>query len=333
MTTFKIKHDKNKAMVHVSTLDETHKKIMGDFEKKRNSLPSKMKKLNAIQKQLEKLEKLNPTEYSTTDIKKRAELKTEIITLKDEIYDIENDVSELEYYYKTEDIIMDYYQIMEMGDHDLYEQHPELREMKKDTDKKKELDRLEILNRKNLDKKKKNRVAKKRKRTRPEQNVSILDFMGNVSVQVATNVVTDTETETEFETETMEDTEVAVIPEVIEQNNVLNKATLLDQYMMLIDNNYLSQKSKDNIIKTCNNCNIEKTLIHAEGIYVCHKCGEAEMVIIDSEKPNYKESISDNKPSYPYKKGNHLSRAPKRQCLLCSISSQMTLSVIKIFLF
>lgn len=300
MSTFKIKHDKNKHRVHVSTLDETHKKIMNDFEKKRVTLPKKKKKLSTLEKQLNELEKINPSEYSNEDIKKRAELKTEITDLKTEIYDIENDVSELEYYFKTEDIIMNYYDIMEMGDHELYEQHPELGEIKKTQEQEqKEIDMLDKLNKINLANKKKTRVTKKRKRAKPQKNTSILDFMGNTIVDQNIN---DNET-TEYETETETEIESTIKPDT----KGINKAQLLDQYMMLIDNNYLSEKMKDNAIKICNNCNTEKTLIHAEGIYVCNKCGEAEMVIIDSEKPNYKEAINDSKPSYPYKKSNHLS--------------------------
>ncbi|AYV77337.1 MAG: hypothetical protein Barrevirus37_6 [Barrevirus sp.] len=75
---------------------------------------------------------------------------------------------------------------------------------------------------------------------------------------------------------------------------------------MLIDSDYLSGKVIESLIKRCGNCNIEKTLIHAEGIFVCQKCGEAEAVIIDSEKPNYKESVPESKPASPYRKSNHL---------------------------
>ena len=54
----------------------------------------------------------------------------------------------------------------------------------------------------------------------------------------------------------------------------------------------------------CLNCNIEKTLIHSEGIYVCKKCFEVESIIIDSEKPNYKDPTPE-KSGYPYKRINH----------------------------
>ena len=55
MSTFKIKHDRNKNRVHIRTLDETHKKIMTEFEKKRALLPNKKKKLTFLQNQLKNL--------------------------------------------------------------------------------------------------------------------------------------------------------------------------------------------------------------------------------------------------------------------------------------
>ena len=156
MSSFKIKHDRNKTRVHIHTLDETHKKIMNDFETKRNTLPNKKKKMEVLQKQLDKLDKTNPSQYSIEDIKKKADMKAEINSLTDQIYDIENDISELEYYYKTENIVMDYYDIIEMNDKDLYQQYPELGEQKKEDETKElgHLDKLNMINQNNQKKKK-----------------------------------------------------------------------------------------------------------------------------------------------------------------------------------
>jgi len=44
--------------------------------------------------------------------------------------------------------------------------------------------------------------------------------------------------------------------------------------------------------------------MHSEGLYVCTGCAEVEHVIIDSEKPNYKDPLPE-KAGYPYKRINH----------------------------
>ena len=72
---------------------------------------------------------------------------------------------------------------------------------------------------------------------------------------------------------------------------------------MLVNNEPASHYRRSRINK-CLNCNIEKTLIHSEGIYVCKKCFEVESIIIDSEKPNYKDPTPE-KSGYPYKRINH----------------------------
>ncbi len=307
MSTFKIKHDRNKTRVHINTLDETHKKIMNDFEKKRSTLPSKKKKLETLQNQLAKLDNSNPSEYSLDDIKRKADLKTEIGDLQEQIYDIENDISELEYYSKTGNIIMDYYDIIEMNDHDLYQQYPELKEQKEENDNTKELGKLDKLNMMSQTTQKKKKIAKKRKRgNKPVATSSIIDFM-NAEKKPESIVESEVETEQETEqtTEVSEKEPTQLVQQPPQQDSI-NKAKLMDQYMMLIDSDYLIGKNNAILIKRCAGCDMDKTLIHAEGIYVCQMCGEAEPVIIDSEKPNYKESVPDNKPSLPYRKSNHL---------------------------
>jgi hypothetical protein len=86
---------------------------------------------------------------------------------------------------------------------------------------------------------------------------------------------------------------------------IINRATLQDNYLMLIDKSYACDHSKNSKIKYCSNCNTEKMLIQSEGLYVCNNCGETEHVIIESEIPSHKDAINE-KPKYPYKKINHL---------------------------
>lgn len=84
-------------------------------------------------------------------------------------------------------------------------------------------------------------------------------------------------------------------------NRVINRATLFNEYKNIIDGKY----GKKSFVKICPTCNIEKILIHSEGIYVCPQCGESESLIIESELTSYKD-IGCEKPAYPYKRINHL---------------------------
>lgn len=315
MSTFKIKSNKNKLRTQINTLDETHKKYMNNFQKRKKLLPVKKQKIVSLKNDLEKLESKNPSLYTTEDIKKRSQLKMDIDKLNEEVNDIENDVSEMEYYFRTEDIIMDYYDIIDHGDHTLYDQNPELQDAKTHTSQEKELDALDILNIMNKSSKNIKKVTKRRKkRVSNDDGYNILNFFNNSTVNTQVNNTannTETDNQEQSETETETETEQSVNNtnndlNLSDENLNKNKAELLDKYMMLVDGEYVGDRRKNPfLLRRCPECNVDKTLIQCEGIYVCQNCGEVEMIIIDSEKPNYKESASDTKPGYPYKRINH----------------------------
>ena len=183
---FKIKHDKMKHIVEINTLDETHKKIMNSFQFRRELLPKKKKKLDHLILQLDKLEEKDASQYTNDDIKKRSDLKTKIHDLKNEIHDIDNNLSELDYYFKTENLIMDYYEIVDNDDQTLYNTNPELCEAKIITSSDNtgkninDNEKLELLNVINKNKRKLKKQTKRRKKgsVSNEKN-NILNFFNN----------------------------------------------------------------------------------------------------------------------------------------------------------
>ena len=70
------------------------------------------------------------------DVQLRSTLKSEIEKLVEDIYDVENNISEMDYYSKTDDILMDYYEILEKDNEDIYEDNPELCEEKNEDSEK-----------------------------------------------------------------------------------------------------------------------------------------------------------------------------------------------------
>lgn len=83
-----------------------------------------------------------------------------------------------------------------------------------------------------------------------------------------------------------------------------NRAELYDQYLSITDPGSVKKKMTNKFIEHCSVCNIEKTLIISDGILVCTNCGQTDFVIIDSDKPNYKDPIPDTS-AYAYKRINH----------------------------
>ena len=82
-----------------------------------------------------------------------------------------------------------------------------------------------------------------------------------------------------------------------------NRASLYDSYL-LITSGYANKKKEYCCVKYCQNCKIEKVLSHGDGMYICTQCGDCEIAIVDSDRPNYKDPSKDTS-TYAYKRINH----------------------------
>lgn len=294
MSTFKLKPEKAKFYsCHHTTVDSTHQKFAEKFKSDEEALPQKKAKLQNLERRLRALENKKKENYTTKDIKNKSIFKSTIINLKNEIKDTQNNVGELEYYSMTGDLLMDYYDMIEKYDEENQEQNEGSSDEHEQTAQEKEeeqenkgnetlydmsnLDQLNCLSKKNKKKKIKKIPKKRRKRVTKSSDGNIFSYFG-----------IDTEKSDEHD---------------LEQN----RASILDEFLTMIDNDYISHKpSVYNPIKECTVCNKEKTLVQSEGCYICRSCGEVEYVVIESERPSYKDPVPE-KSGYPYKRINHFS--------------------------
>lgn len=88
------------------------------------------------------------------------------------------------------------------------------------------------------------------------------------------------------------------------QRKVLTKTEMMDKYMNYVDTRYISDKNKEDDIEICRKCNAQKYFINAEGVMICQKCGAQEYVLIDCDKPSYKEPPKEI-AYFAYKRINH----------------------------
>ena len=73
-----------------------------------------------------------------------------------------------------------------------------------------------------------------------------------------------------------------------DSTNDLKKSEILDKFLKIVDPLKVNT-TKIAVDNKCSKCNIEKKLIAAEGILVCTTCGETTNILIDSDKPNYRD--------------------------------------------
>ena len=276
---FKYKPDRVRFDVKINTIDGMHKKTINDFKNKRNSIPSKINKLNKLK---HKLNDINTKKKCTLeDVKKKSTLKTEIEELQNEIQSIKHNFDELNYMFLTIDILPDYYE----NNHKISKPINYEQEENKDdfTDSQEKLKKLNKLNNKNIKLKK---IPKKRwKKKNQSKTENILNLLKKSN--------------------SIEEPKLDSTTEKPEKKKRKQKAKMLDDYLILTESTYISNKKhRYNPDFSCPNCNIDRKIIHAEGIFVCISCGEAESIIVDSERPNYKDNVPE-KAGYPYKRINH----------------------------
>jgi len=84
-------------------------------------------------------------------------------------------------------------------------------------------------------------------------------------------------------------------------NNV--KEDLCETFFFNNDENYI-KIIETNEFNMCSICNIEKILYLSEGKVICNKCGEETYILIDSDKPSYKDPPREI-TYFSYKRINH----------------------------
>jgi len=296
---FRYKPNRLKYKTTISTLDETHQKIKVNFENNKKLLPLKIKKIEILTGEIEKINNKNTMDLTSEDIEKKIQMREQINQLNEEINDITNFSSEMEYYSKTTQILLDYYDIFEtngnINNDDNYSNNNEVIKIESDDRNISLTETTETISTKLVELNEQSQQTRKiKKETKKRQKIGeqpsskcILDFFDSQNNTEKNIILTESEN----------------LPTTVEKL-VSNKASLFDEYMSIIDKNYIPKK-KTGIIRWCNTCGKEMTLIQSEGSYNCLFCGLVDYVIIESEIPNYKES-GNEKPAYPYKRVNHL---------------------------
>ena len=95
------------------TLDYCHKNNLENFQVNKNKLEQLKNELQKLEKSYESILNIPNCEKSDDDFKNIVIFNDKIISLQNEIHDIENNRSELNYYINTSDILYNYYDLVE----------------------------------------------------------------------------------------------------------------------------------------------------------------------------------------------------------------------------
>ena len=83
-----------------------------------------------------------------------------------------------------------------------------------------------------------------------------------------------------------------------------NRQKICDSYLSITNPEYVRQVNNSDDELTCSKCNIEKTTHLSDGCMICRKCGEISYIVIDSDKPSYKDPPKEIS-YFAYKRINH----------------------------
>jgi len=94
------------------------------------------------------------------------------------------------------------------------------------------------------------------------------------------------------------------ITDFVKTNHRVNRADLYHQYLTQVDPHYLATAEHTVNDEYCGKCNRYRELINSEAIMVCPGCGDQVEMVMDSDKPSYKDPPNENM-YFAYKRSNH----------------------------
>ena len=253
------------------TLDATHQDILENFKNRKKDLPRLRSKIEIISKNetdlKNKLKILkNPIEKMEIS-KKLWGLEDSKKELIDEMNKIEKNDDEIDYLLDTNHIIKEYYKSK---------------------------------NKKGI------RKIEESTKTQPKKNKkkSILDW---ISKQPDNKDEPEQIEELDETDETDEDYIFNIKKSKKSRCENMGKQQLYEKYMNLINENYINEdaESSEEELDICESCGDEMLLEQNTGTILCMNCGYQEQVLIDSDKPSYKDPPKEI-TSFCYKRINHL---------------------------
>ena len=264
------------------TLDAKHNNILKSFTNNKDNLNNYYKNFNKINNKIIELNNKNASEVIIN-----IELQQKIWDYDDkkkeienEIYKIENNIEQNEYMLKTGKLINNYYNVVnqehnyntlnENAENENENADNKNADNDNDEDENSEYNNTEY---ENLDVN--------------EYKDENLDYNNNKNENDILNTILNNDNK-------------------IVKN--INKDIIYDKFMKLIDKNYINttnDSKNKNYFDKCIKCSIEMLLNNNSGQLTCPNCGYIENIIVDSDKPSFKEPPKEM-TSFCYKRINHL---------------------------
>ena len=262
---FKSKLRKKSNLEQRVTLQAKHDEKVEYFEEKKTIIENKQEQLELLKTHLSEFDNKLNKDLSSEELNKKLELKDEIRDLENELNSEENTREDINYLLDTGSILFSYYNQMN-----------------------------------------EKRVEKKKKKETPIDKFkekTIIDFFQKKNTQKSEHPLKKVQTANSIKKEKEK--------EKTNVNNFLkdskqSKEKMYESYSIRIgDEQLLIDQQDDGTIEHCFLCGVERKLFMSDGKMICPNCGDEKFILIDSDKPSYKEPPRELS-YFAYKRINHL---------------------------
>jgi len=249
------------------TIDAKHSEMINYFKNLQESIPSLKKELKNL-----------IAEYNVKDASRKNDMEYILYKdgLRDKINDLRNKIEkimnneEMNYYYlEVGELLHSYYENIEnsknnKNNSEKFEENLINYDIDLDIDRTKDSDLLED------DEEDEDKIDDKKG--------NILDFFNQDDKKEVDKKEVESNNYTSMK-----------MSDFIKENAIFRKKNVLDEYLQKIDTNYIPKIKVDMTIYKCSTCLTEMTLYPSDGIQICEKCGSQENILIESDKPSFKD--------------------------------------------
>jgi hypothetical protein len=286
------------------SLDAKHTEMTKYFKDLHKLLPEKKELLINLKNEYNELLKIKKCNYNDMQLNRFFDLKDLILDLENKINSIDSNQEENNYYLNTSNILYKYYDNI----NNIANNTP----TKKKKLKKPPVNIINFINKKNnSDETNISSEILNTNYTIYHDKHTDKDIINDVEgmygiIEEGMSGIMDDEIESEdvMQSSRKENRKINRIGDYIDETYSFKRTDLLDEYLQIVDDNYVPNINFDNTVYYCPLCNIEKTIIQSEAIMVCKSCGLTDYIIIDSSKPSYRDPPLEVS-YFAYKRINH----------------------------
>lgn len=273
------------------TIEAKHQSMVQYFKLLQKSLPEKRKQLKHLIKEYKELRNLVLEDKMNIELMiRKNSLRYEIEELQKSIISIEQREEEKNYFMDVGDILNNYFENIEESKKECLDDEDKEFFMKEDIEedegKEDESDEDALENVIEIEE--------------SSKEINIKDLLKDDSPHTFNEYIFK-----EYDKNNIQNIHISSkITDFVGQECKVNKKELLDEYLRKVDKNYAPKLKIDNSIFKCENCDVEMLLYAADGVQICEKCGLELHVMIESEKPSFKDPPLEA-VFFSYKRINH----------------------------